>query len=102
MPCFNQSSPKCIPSTCRRKTPGPVPITEAQLKAAFKSFDVNKDGRLSKEELRDAFASLGAYIPRWRATRGLSVADGNGDGYVSDDELDDLVKYAMKYGYTIG
>lgn len=102
MLCFNHSSPKSIPSTCQRKAPGPVPITEAQLKATFKSFDGNKDGRLSKEELRNAFASLGAYIPRWRARRGLSLADGNRDGYVSDDELDDLVKYAMKYGYTIG
>ncbi|XWS25629.1 hypothetical protein CRYUN_Cryun27aG0084300 [Craigia yunnanensis] len=91
---------KGVHKTCQRKTSAPLPLTEAQLKSIFKRFDTNGDGRLSKQELRDAFASLGSYLPGWRAGRGLYQANGNGDGYVSDDELDDLVKYALKCGYT--
>ncbi|XVE55914.1 hypothetical protein DITRI_Ditri03aG0195300 [Diplodiscus trichospermus] len=92
--------PKGVYRTCHRKR-APVPYTKAQLKSIFKRFDTNKDGRLSKQELRNAFASLGSYLPGWRAVRGLHQADCDGDGYVSEDELDDLVKYALKCGYTI-
>lgn len=75
-------------------------LSEAQLKSIFNRCDNNGDGRLSKQELRNAFAGLGSHLPGWRAGRGLNHADGNGDGYVSDEELDDLVKYAFKCGYT--
>ncbi|KAK6256601.1 hypothetical protein QUC31_000060 [Theobroma cacao] len=75
-------------------------LTGTELRSIFKSFDYNQDGRLSKQELRKAFASLGSHLPGWRAGRGLHHADANRDGYVSDDELDDLVEYALECGYT--
>ncbi|XP_021284265.1 calmodulin-like protein 3 [Herrania umbratica] len=86
---------KDIPPKCRRKTT-PMLLTGTELKSIFKSFDSNLDGRLSKQELRKAFASLGSHIPSWRAGRGLHHADANRDGYISDDELDDLVEYALE------
>ncbi|XVF64039.1 hypothetical protein PTKIN_Ptkin09bG0135200 [Pterospermum kingtungense] len=82
--------PKGVHRTCQRKMCDPLPLTEAQLRSIFKLSDSNRDGRLS----------LGSHLPGWRAGRGLSQADGNGDGYVSDEELDHLVKYALKCGYT--
>ncbi|PON94175.1 Parvalbumin [Trema orientale] len=78
-----------------------VPYSEVQLKGVFKSSDANGDGRLSRQELRNAFASLGSFAPGWRACRALRRADKNRDGFVDEDELDYLVKYAAKRGYTI-
>ncbi|XVE55915.1 hypothetical protein DITRI_Ditri03aG0195400 [Diplodiscus trichospermus] len=88
--------PEGVHKTCQRKTGAPLPLIGAQLKSIFKRFDIDRDGRLSKQELRKAFASLGSYLPGWRVVRGLHQADCDGNGYVSDDKLDDLVEYAMK------
>jgi Ca2+-binding EF-hand superfamily protein len=71
------------------------------LRKFFKNYDINNDGHLSKEELKKAFKSLSSWIPGIRANCGLHHADANGDGYISDDELNDLVKYAEKLGFTV-
>ncbi|XP_028067627.1 calmodulin-like protein 5 [Camellia sinensis] len=71
------------------------------LKGIFKKHDKNGDGRLSRKELKKAFEELGAWIPDWRAWRGLSNADANGDGFISEEEMNSLVLYAMRFGYTV-
>ncbi|KAJ0086414.1 hypothetical protein Patl1_08963 [Pistacia atlantica] len=81
--------------------PAPIPYTEEQLKGMFWRFDKNGDRRLSKQELKAAFKELGALIPGFRANRGLHHADANGDGYISDEEVDKLVKYAYQLGYKV-
>lgn len=78
-----------------------VPLTETQLKSIFRRFDIDGDGLLSKQELRNAFYHLGSQLPGWRADRALHHADSNGDGYVNEDELEEVVKYALKQGYKI-
>ncbi|KAK1550406.1 hypothetical protein Q3G72_018436 [Acer saccharum] len=75
-------------------------LTEEQLKLLFMRFDTDGDRRLSKQELKDAFNSLGSRFSAWRAWRVLCHADANGDGYISDQELDGLVKYCVKHGYA--
>lgn len=84
----------------RTNNRGSVPLNEAQLKSWFTLFDANKDGRLSKEELKNALEGLGSTFPAWRAWRALRHADENGDGYISEEELDGLVKYIVKRGYS--
>jgi Ca2+-binding EF-hand superfamily protein len=79
----------------------PMPYTEAQLMGMFRRFDANGDGLLSRQELRNAFSTLGSSAPGWRAFRALCHADKNGDGSISEAELDNLVRYALKHGYTI-
>ncbi|TQD98468.1 hypothetical protein C1H46_015923 [Malus baccata] len=78
-----------------------VPYTEEQIRKVFKSFDKNTDGQLSKAELQAAFAKLGAKWTSVRAWLSLWHADDNGDHFISlDNELDKLVDYVLKLGYT--
>ncbi|KDP38358.1 hypothetical protein JCGZ_04283 [Jatropha curcas] len=83
---------KCMPS--------PKILTENELKRIFMQFDVNRDSVLSKEEIKKAFEYLGAFFPGFRANRGIRYADANGDGQVDLTELDDLVNYAVRLGYS--
>ncbi|XP_050267195.1 calmodulin-like protein 6 isoform X2 [Quercus robur] len=77
------------------------PLTENQLRNLFKRYDANGDNLLSKEELKKAFEYLGSIIPSIHADRGLHHADANNDGYVNEGEMDELVKYAMRVGFTV-
>ncbi|KAK0575602.1 hypothetical protein LWI29_003516 [Acer saccharum] len=86
--------------TSYRRIKMSISIPEEKLEDFFKRFGSdNEDRRLSKQELKDAFDSLGSRFPAWRAKRALQHADANGNGYISDQELDSLVKYAAKHGY---
>ncbi|KAG2663699.1 hypothetical protein I3760_16G045700 [Carya illinoinensis] len=84
-----------------KNLPMPMKYNEAQLRETFKRYDINGDGVLSRHELRNAFYSLGAFIPDWRAFRAIRHADINGDGYIDEAELDNVVRYAFQLGYTI-
>ncbi|GMY28636.1 putative calcium-binding protein cml26 [Fagus crenata] len=80
----------------------PVPtLTEDQLQKIFKKYDFNNDGLLSKEELKKAFDYLGSCIPGIRASHGIHHADANRDGYVNEEELNELVKYAKRVGFRV-
>ncbi|KAK4859416.1 hypothetical protein QYF36_005047 [Acer negundo] len=90
-------------SSTDQKQAAPVRVTnltEEKLKILFKRFDTDRDGRLSKQELKDAFNSLGSRFSTWRAWRLLCLADANGDGYISEHEFDGLVKYCVKHDYA--
>jgi Ca2+-binding EF-hand superfamily protein len=67
-----------------KSLPGPV-FNEEELKKIFKQHDANRDGLLSKAELKNAFKSLGALIPSLRAFLGLYHADANGDGFIGEE-----------------
>ncbi|KAK8534121.1 hypothetical protein V6N13_028196 [Hibiscus sabdariffa] len=77
-----------------------VPYSKEQLKALFRRFDGDKDGHLSKSELKKAFNELGSRVAAFRALGALQHADENGDKFVSDGELEALVQYAVALGYT--
>ncbi|XP_022772185.1 probable calcium-binding protein CML15 [Durio zibethinus] len=103
------SVPKDIDKACRRAAPWPpavseekhaaVPVTEDQVRGIFNRYDANNDGRLSKQELIDAFASLGSRMPTVRALLALHHADTDRDGYITKAEFEKLVKYTLKRGY---
>ncbi|PSS31418.1 Calcium-binding protein CML10 [Actinidia chinensis var. chinensis] len=79
-----------------------LPLSEEQLKGLLKRYDTNGDGRLSRQELKAAFRSLGLRWSGWRAARAMRHADANGDGFISQEEMDELVKYATRWGFSIG
>lgn len=83
------------------RAPAKLPYNEAQLRNIFKRFDANGDGRLSREELRNAFKSLGSWAPCALAILAVLRADRNRDGQINDEEFDILVKFALKLGYSV-
>ncbi|XVF64041.1 hypothetical protein PTKIN_Ptkin09bG0135400 [Pterospermum kingtungense] len=101
------SQAKCIANDCKRtwgsstEKRAAVAITEDQVRGIFHRYDANKDGLLSRQELKDAFAALGSRMPGLRAFLALQHADANGDGYISEAEFEKLVKYTLKRGYKL-
>uniref|UniRef100_A0A803LWG8 EF-hand domain-containing protein n=1 Tax=Chenopodium quinoa TaxID=63459 RepID=A0A803LWG8_CHEQI len=76
-------------------------IDEVQLRALFRKHDINGDGHLNKEELKEAFRRLGSFMPSWRADRAIYYTDIDIDGVINEEEIDHLVAYAVDYGYTL-
>ncbi|KAG5542166.1 hypothetical protein RHGRI_021882 [Rhododendron griersonianum] len=67
-----------------------------QFKEWIKQFDVDKDGRISRDELKEAIRSTRAWFPGWKANRGVKAADANGDGFIDDSEITALMEFAEK------
>ncbi|KAH1064928.1 hypothetical protein J1N35_029915 [Gossypium stocksii] len=68
-----------------------------ELVKLFKRCDVNKDGRLSWEEVKAGFRRLHSRFPLYRTHRAFQMADQNHDGYINvGDELDKLVTYVLE------
>lgn len=84
------------------KVAPPVPYTREQLREVFKKHDINKDGKLSRDEVKAAFVEFKAFWPWFSTEQGLRHGDNNGDQYINinDQELEHLVDYALKCGFT--
>lgn len=67
----------------------------AEIKRLFKRCDANKDGKLSWEEVKAGFRELQSRWPAYRTQRAFHIADKDGDGYITESELDQLVQYAL-------
>ncbi|KAL8038403.1 hypothetical protein ABFX02_11G104300 [Erythranthe guttata] len=73
---------------------GKIQTTVEEFKKWLMSFDSNKDGRLSRDELRAAIRSSGAWFTARKSGRGIIVADADGSGYIDEDEIDGLLDFA--------
>ncbi|XP_022144349.1 calmodulin-like protein 5 [Momordica charantia] len=85
---------------CVKKKPS-IKLLREEVKAIFRAHDINGDGHLSIKELSRAFGSLGALLPLYRAVCGILAADADGDGLITDEELEKVVDYAVKCKYDI-
>ncbi|KAF8030528.1 hypothetical protein BT93_E2842 [Corymbia citriodora subsp. variegata] len=73
-----------------------------EFKKLLKKFDANKDNKISKEELQELLRSHGKHFSGWKSKRALGHADANGDGYIDENEMINLVEFAKKQlGVTV-
>lgn len=86
---------KSAPANRTKRETNSVGVTcgEEKMKYVFGRSDSDKDGYLSKQELKKAFSDLGVEFPSLRAMSALWHADDNGDNYISKKEMAELVKY---------
>ena len=68
-----------------------------EFKQWLKRFDANKDGKISRSELRDAVRRSGGHFATFKARQGLKSADANHDGFIDENEFENLVEFAEKH-----
>lgn len=73
---------------------GKIQMTVDDFKRWLMSFDSNGDGRISRNELRAAIRSCGAWFTAKKSGRGMGEADADGSGYIEEDEIEHLLEFA--------
>lgn len=59
-------------------------------------FDSDKDGRISKGELSRAIRATGCWFSRHKCKEAVGSADLNRNGFIDEDEIEELVEFAQK------
>ncbi|CAN1191982.1 Polcalcin Cup a 4 [Linum perenne] len=72
-------------------------MTLPEFKAWLRRFDVDHDGKISRQELADAVRASGGRFSRWKCRQGLRTADSDGNGYIDANEFNNLVDFAQKH-----
>ncbi|KAL5992777.1 hypothetical protein ACLOJK_013696 [Asimina triloba] len=71
-------------------------MTIDNFKAWLKRFDINGDGRISRDELQKAIHTAGVWFSWLKSAQALKQADANHNGFIEDDEIENLVAFAHK------
>ncbi|KAL7245170.1 hypothetical protein ACSBR2_000488 [Camellia fascicularis] len=79
------------------KGDGKIEMTIEQFKVwLMREYDADKDGRISKNELREAVHVAGGWFSKWNSSHGIKSADKNGNGFVDENEINNLADFAQK------
>ncbi|KAJ6971720.1 hypothetical protein NC653_032305 [Populus alba x Populus x berolinensis] len=81
--------------TCCISVDGKRVMSIEQFKRWLRKFDADKDGKISRKELEDAIP--GGWFTRWKGKRRIRSADSNGNGFIDESEINNLVEFAHKY-----
>ncbi|KAK9270201.1 hypothetical protein L1049_025777 [Liquidambar formosana] len=94
---LKQSFPR-LHSKSKSSSPSPTPLTpqnstkEDELRKVFRYFDSDGDGKISSEELRTYFTSLGESMSQDEAKRVIGDFDINGDNLLEFQEFVQLME----------
>ncbi|KAE9457139.1 hypothetical protein C3L33_10952, partial [Rhododendron williamsianum] len=78
-------------------TDGKREMTIDEFKKWLKKFDINGDGRISEEDLREAVRASGGWFPGQKSKVGIRLADANGNGFIEESEIRNLAEFAQKH-----
>ncbi|KAK4768630.1 hypothetical protein SAY87_003771 [Trapa incisa] len=67
-----------------------------QFKQWLKMYDSDRDGRISKAELSRAIRTAGGWFSRHKCNEAVGSADVNRNGFIDEDEIEELVEFARK------
>ncbi|KAJ6730074.1 CALCIUM BINDING PROTEIN [Salix viminalis] len=76
---------------------GKEEMTMEQFKIWIKTLDVDKNGKITKDELSNAVRGNGGWFAGWKGKRGIRSADSNGDGVIDESEIAMLAAFAQKH-----
>lgn len=81
---------------CIQVQPGQE-MTVEEFKTWLRRYDTDHDGRISREELKEALRSLHVWFTWWKARQGMKEADTNRNGQIdSAKETERLVNFAQQ------
>lgn len=73
-------------------------MTVDEFKEWLRTYDDNHDGRISKEEFKEALHGLRVWFRSWKAKKAMESVDSNHNGAIdSATEMEKLVKFAQQH-----
>ena len=84
-------------ATCGDSHEGTREMTIDEFKQWLKRFDLNNDGLISKEDLREAVRFNGGWFSGRKSRLGIRSADKNGNGFIEESEINHLEEFAQKH-----
>lgn len=77
------------------KGDGRPAMTREEFKKWLTRFDTDRDGKISRVELMSAVRPFGGWFGGVRAWWSLRSADSDGNGFIDDHEIDNLIHFAQ-------
>ncbi|KAG8642626.1 hypothetical protein MANES_12G102501v8 [Manihot esculenta] len=72
-------------------------MTVEEFKAWLRQFDIDSDGRISREDLKEALHSMRVGFAWWKARQAMKEADLNRNGQIDNPkEIDKLINFAQQ------
>lgn len=71
-------------------------LTIKEFKRWLMRFDTDRDGRISRKELRQVVKATGGWFSGLKGSAGIKSADKNGNGFVEEYEIENLIQFAHK------
>ncbi|EEF38761.1 conserved hypothetical protein [Ricinus communis] len=68
-----------------------------EFKAWLRQFDIDHDGRLSREDLKEALQSMSIWFAWWKSRQAMKEVDTDRNGLIDNPkEIEKLIKYAQQ------